>query len=155
MPYNLLPRVVISDSSIPASINAALALASSRRQISYSRLSTLATSSVLTSLPRSVRSNREALARRTNGATVALIAPPPIGAKPACTHSISTCMPSLASSGTKACCKKSVVGANGLCVPPMMVTVDLLLESALAKSRAGSSVCSTRLVLPAEPISKA
>ena len=54
------------------------------------------------------------------------------------------------SSGKKACSRKSIGGACGLCVPPSSVSDD----GVSAMSSAGSTVCNTSVVLPAEPIEK-
>jgi len=80
--------------------------------------------------------------------TVAMSRPPPRGAKPGCSSAVSTRGPIRLMIGRNAFSRKSSGGANGLCVPPSRVSVD----DSEPTSSAGSTVWSTSVVLPADPI---
>ncbi len=87
---------------------------------------------------------------RAAGTMWARTRPPPAGSNPARSSSIVTRGPIRAISGIYARAKKSKVGASGLCVPPSRQSS----EGSLAVISAGSTVWSTRPVLPAVPIAK-
>ena len=61
------------------------------------------------------------------------------------------CAPISARRGHQARCRNCTGGAIGLCVPPASFNVDGLS----AFSKAGSTVCSTSVQLPAVPIANA
>jgi hypothetical protein len=74
--------------------------------------------------------------------------PPPAGKNPALSSCTVTRGPILSTRGRNAPARCSKGGAIGLCVPPSRTIV----EGASARSSAGSTVWSTRVVLPALPI---
>ena len=97
--------------------------------------------------PRSSKSSRDSFFA---GSIRAWNRPPPAGKKPWRRNSNSTDGPMRWISGMKHLARKSNGGAIGLCVPPSRVSV-LWPE---AVSRAGRTVCSTSVALPAVPTAK-
>ena len=91
--------------------------------------------------------SRSSIGARRPGVIVATNSPPPAGAKPWRRSVRSRPAPMRRSTGANTCCRKSNDGASGLCVPPDSVTAD----GTSAHNSAGSTVCSTSVVLPAVP----